>query len=289
MESIALSGVADDSSCSVSIRLRSLGRSRRPRWSASSQSPVEVQIRSVTALVNDTSTTLGHKNTPGGLMIARTSRRRGAASMRVALMSLLVASGIGVVAVVPALGADNSPASAAFDSDRDRGPGHVRWFRDRGDVRYVWFRLCDGTSNGARTTATTTATTTETIAPDAVAAAVEGAAVETATTTDTASTTDTATTTDTVTTETTAETTTTETTTVAEDAPDAEAYPTFVVVPLSKDEAKALPKLDERPCYDLTTGAPEVTGARTTTDAATTDSAAVTETTTTPVATRTTG
>src|SRR3954447_7639643 len=61
---------------------------------------------------------------------------------------------------------------------------------------------------------------------------------------------------DTVSTETTAETTTTETTMVAEDDPDAEAYPTFVVVPLSRDEAKALRKLDERPCYDPTTGAP---------------------------------
>src|SRR4051794_32935458 len=114
-------------------------------------------------------------------MIARASRRRGAGSIRVALLSVLVASGIGVVAVVPALGADNPPASTAFDPGHDRGPGHDRWFRNRGDVRYVWFKLCDATTNGATTTTTTAPSTTETVAPDAIAAAVDGAAVDTAT------------------------------------------------------------------------------------------------------------
>ena len=110
--------------------------------------------------------------------------------MRVAWVSLLVATGVGVVGVVPALAADRSPAPAAVTSDHDgdRGRGHDRWFRDRGDVRYVWFRVCDGTATAAATSTTTTApeTTTETVATDALAAAVEGAAAETATTTDTA-------------------------------------------------------------------------------------------------------
>ena len=156
--------------------------------------------------------------------------------MRVAWVSLLVATGVGVVGVVPALAADRSPAPAAVTSDHDgdRGRGHDRWFRDRGDVRYVWFRVCDGTATAAATTTTTTApeTTTETVATDALAAAVEGASAETATTTDTA-------------TDTTTETTTG--TTTADDDPDDEEYPTFVVVPMPKDEAAALRKLDDRP------------------------------------------
>jgi hypothetical protein len=213
-------------------------------------------------------------------MNEHTDRRRMAAPTRIALTSLLVASGIGVVGVVPALAANNTPVPAAFHSDHDRDRGHDRWFRDRGDVRYVWFRVCDTTAIGATATttdpaaATTTtdpaATTAETIAPDAIAAAVEGAAVETATATDTV-------TTDTLTTEAPP----TETAPVADDDPDAEAYPTFVVVPLPKDEAKALRKLDERPCYDLTTGAPRGTDATTTTDAVTPDTPLPVETTTT--------
>jgi hypothetical protein len=206
-------------------------------------------------------------------MREHTNRRRATAPMRVALTSLLVVSGIGVVGVVPALAADDSPALAAFDSDHDRGRerGHERWFRDRGDLRYVWFRVCDTTATGA-TTSTTSATTaaatsTETVAPDAIAAAVEGAAVEGAAV-ETATTTDTGTTTE----------TTSATTAVDEDDPDAEAYPTFVVVPLPKDEARAIRRLDERPCYDLTTRAPQTTTP--TTDAATTDTAPTTETTT---------
>jgi len=180
-------------------------------------------------------------------MIERTDRRRGTPTMRVAWVSLLVASGVGVVGVVPALAADRSPAPAAVtsDHDRDRGRGHDRWFRDRGDVRYVWFRVCDGATTSTSTATTTAAeTTTETVATDALAAAVEGAAAETATTTLTSETT-------------TSETTTSETTTTDDD-PDAEEYPTFVVVPMPKDEAAALRKLDDRPCYDLTTGAPRI-------------------------------
>ena len=197
--------------------------------------------------------------------------------MRVAWVSLLVATGVGVVGVVPALAADRSPAPAAVTSDHDgdRGRGHDRWFRDRGDVRYVWFRVCDGTATAAATSTTTTAaeTTTETVATDALAAAVEGAAAETATTTDTATDTTTGTTTG---------------TTTADDDPDAEEYPTFVVVPMPKDEAASLRKLDDRPCYDLTTGAPRTTA--TTTSATTTDSAVPdTATTTTTPARRTTG
>jgi hypothetical protein len=214
---------------------------------------------------------------PGGLMSERTDRRRGTASMRVTLTSLLVASGIGVVGVVPALAENKAPVPAAFAADHDRGDdrGHERWFRNRGDVRYVWFRVCEGTTAGATpatttTTTTTTEPTTETVAPDAVAAAVEGAAADTATTTDTSTTTDTVPT----------DTTTTDTTPAEEDDPDAEAYPTFVVVPLPKDEAKAVRKLDERPCYDMTTGAPKAaastTAATTTTDATTTTTATTT-------------
>ena len=72
-------------------------------------------------------------------MTERENRRRGTAWTRVIVTSALVASGIGLVGVVPAL-ASNSPAPAAFhpdDDDRDGGGHHDRWFRDRGDVRYV--------------------------------------------------------------------------------------------------------------------------------------------------------
>ena len=199
-------------------------------------------------------------------MIENVNGRRKTASLRrVALTSLLVASGIGVVGVVPALAAnDSSPAPAAFqsDDDRDRGRGHDRVFRDRGDVRYVWYRVCDGTAIGGTTTTTTAPeTTTETVAQEALAAAVDGAATGTTT-----------------------ETTTTTTSTTTSDDADDEAYPTFVVVPLPKDEAKAVRKLDERPCYDMTTGAPKAaaaTTASTTTTDATTDATTTTATTTT--------
>jgi hypothetical protein len=206
-------------------------------------------------------------------MIENVNGRRKTASLRrVALTSLLVASGIGVVGVVPALAAnDSSPAPAAFqsDHDRDRGRGHDRVFRDRGDVRYVWYRVCDGTAVGATTTTTTAPeTTTETVAQEALAAAVDGAATDTTTMT--------------------TETTTAATTTAddSDDDSDDEAYPTFVVVPLPKDEAKAVRKLDERPCYDMTTGAPRVTASTTastttTTTDATTDATTTTATTTT--------
>jgi len=202
-------------------------------------------------------------------MIENVNGRRKTASLRrVALTSLLVASGIGVVGVVPALAAnDSSPAPAAFqsDDDRDRGRGHDRVFRDRGDVRYVWYRVCDGTAIGATTTTTTAPeTTTETVAQDALAAAVDGATTDTTTTT--------------------TETTTSTTTSDDADDSDDEAYPTFVVVPLPKDEAKAVRKLDERPCYDMTTGAPKAaasTTASTTTTDATTDATTTTATTTT--------
>ena len=195
--------------------------------------------------------------------------------MRVAVTSLLVASGIGAVGAAPALAAGDSPRPAALHSDDDHGRGrdHDRWFSDRGDVRYVWFRVCDGATTSTSTATTTAAeTTTETVATDALAAAVEGAAAETATTTLTS------------------ETTTSETTTTDDD-PDAEEYPTFVVVPMPKDEAAALRKLDDRPCYDLTTGAPRTTATTTTADT-TTDTATATETpttTTTPAPTGTTG
>jgi hypothetical protein len=212
-------------------------------------------------------------------MNERKDRRRGTAPMKVALTSLLVASGVGIVGVVPALADNGSPTSAASDSGKDsslaRGVehglergldrGHDRWFRNRGDVRYVWFRVCDTTATTAATTTTTAApTTTETVDPAALAAAVDGAAVDTTTTTDT-------TTTDT--------TTPTDTTTLDKGLVDAKAYPTFVVVPMSKDEATSVRKLDERPCYDLTTGAPQV--AATTTDDTTTE-------TTTPISDTTT-
>jgi hypothetical protein len=125
------------------------------------------------------------------------------------------------------------------------------------------------------------------VAPDAIAAAVDGATTETATAGDTATATDTATS------ETVTGTTTTEPTTenATADDPDAEVYPTFIVVPLPKKEAKALRKLDDRPCYDLTTGALATTDTTTTTTTDTaTDQATVTETTTaTPVNTENTG
>jgi hypothetical protein len=221
----------------------------------------------------------------------------------VALTSLLVASGIGIVGVAPALAASGPAAPAALHSDhvKDRGWGnHNRLFRDRGDFRYVWFRVCDGTATGAATTTTTapdpaapvTGTTTETVAPDALAAAVEGAAVDTATSTDAVPPVDTLTTgtlttdtlpPDTLTTGTTTTgTTTTAPATVAADAPDAKAYPIFVVVPIPKDETKAIYKMDKRPCYDLTTGAPQLTDTTTTTtDATTTTTTPATATTTT--------
>jgi hypothetical protein len=228
---------------------------------------------------------------PGGLMSERTDRRRGTASMRVTLTSLLVASGIGVVGVVPALAENKAPVPAAFAADHDRGDdrGHERWFRNRGDVRYVWFRVCEGTTAGATpatttTTTTTTEPTTETVAPDAVAAAVEGAAADTATATDTSTTTDTVSTDTTTNDTTTTDTTPVDATPADEDDPDAEAYPTFVVVPLPKDEAKTFRNRKERPCYDLTTGAPRTTAPTTTTDTTTTDTPPVVETmTTTPV------
>ena len=202
-------------------------------------------------------------------MNEHTDRRRMAAPARIALTSLLVAAGIGVVGVVPALAASDPPAPKAFE--RAHQHGAYRWFRDRGDVRYVWFRVCDGTTATTTTTTTTApAAATETVAPDALAAAVEGAAVETAT--------DPATTTDALPTGTT---TTTPAPAAEDDDPDAEAYPTFIVVPLPKDEAKALRKLDERPCFDLTTGAPRGTEATTTTDAVTTDTPLPIEATTT--------
>jgi hypothetical protein len=207
--------------------------------------------------------------------------------MRVALTSLLVASGIGVVGVVPALAANKPPVPVAFESHHDLDHldhlvrKHDRLFRDRGDVRYVWFRVCDAAATGAAAATTTTTVapvppTTQTVAPDAVAAAVEGAAAETATTTDTATATDVVaagtTTTEVTPTEVTpTDVTPTGTTTATEDDPDAEVYPTFIVVPLPKSEAKAIRKLDERPCYDLTTGAPQVTDTTTTTP--TTDAA----------------
>jgi hypothetical protein len=207
--------------------------------------------------------------------------------MRVALTSLLVASGIGVVGVVPALAASKPPVPVAFESHHDLDHldhlvrKHDRLFRDRRDVRYVWFRVCDATGTGAAAATTTTTVapvppTTEAVAPDAIAAAVEGAAAETATTTDTATATDAVptgtTTTGTTTTEVTpTDVTPTGTTTATEDAPDAKVYPTFIVVPLPKSEAKAIRKLDERPCYDLTTGAPQVTDTTTPTTTTTTD------------------
>lgn len=235
-------------------------------------------------------------------MSEHTDHRRRTA--RVALTSLLVASGIGIVGVAPALAAGPAaPAAFHSDHDKDRGWGkHNRLFRDRGDFRYVWFRVCDGTATGTATTTTTTApdpaigtvtgTTTETVAPDAIAAAVEGAAGETATSTDAVPpvdplttgtlTTDTLTP-DTLTTETTTTgTTTTAPTTVTGDDPEAKAYPIFVVVPIPKDETKAIYKMDKRPCYDLTTGAPQLTDTTTTTtDAATITTTPATETTTT--------
>src|SRR3954452_23882688 len=197
-------------------------------------------------------------------MNERTDRRRGRAPMRVTLTSLLVASGIGVVGVVPALAASKPPVPVAFESHHDLDHldhlvrKHDRLFRDRGDVRYVWFRVCDATATGAAAATTTTTVapvppTTEAVAPDEIAAAVEGAAAETAKTTDTGTATDAVPTGTTPTEVTTTEVTPTGTTTATEDAPDAKVYPTFIVVPLPKSEAKAIRKLDERPCYDLTT------------------------------------
>jgi hypothetical protein len=233
-------------------------------------------------------------------MTEHEKRRRRTAPMRVAVTSLLVASGVTVVGVVPALAAGDSPTSVAHrsDDDRDRGRDHDRWFSARGDVRYVWFRVCD---TDATTTTTTTPetttetpvpdTTTETVAPDAIAAAVEGASTETATSTDTVTG---ETTTDTTTTEPTPDTTTADD--EADDEGDGKVYPTFIVVPLPKDEAKALRKLDDRPCYDLATGAPATTDptttatTETTTTETTTDAATVVETpTATPADTGSTG
>ena len=203
-------------------------------------------------------------------MMEHEHRRRRTVPMRVAVTSLLVASGISVVGVVPALAAGDSPRPAAFhpDDDRDHGRDHDRWFNTRGDVRYVWFRVCDTDSTATATTTTGIPdTTTETVAPDAIAAAVEGASTETATATDTTTVTDTTTTEP------------TPATTTAEDEDDGEVYPTFVVVPLPKDEAKALRKLDDRPCFDLTTRAPATSDTTTTaTTESTTDAATITET-----------
>ena len=229
-------------------------------------------------------------------MSDRTDRRRMTAPMRVAVTSLLVASGVGLVGVAPAMAANHAPPQAAFgaghESDRDRWL-HDHWFRDRGDFRYRWFRVCDGTAAGAGATTTTTATGTttdpEAVGQDALAAAVEGASVDTTTTTENA--TDTPTTTGPATTGT----TTTDTTTVDGNTPDSKAYPAFIVVPMPKDEAIALQKLDERPCFDLATGAPRTadtttTNATPTTTTTTTDvPPAVETTTTTPVATGTGG
>ena len=57
---------------------------------------------------------------------------------------------------------------------------------------------------------------------------------------------------------------------------------------MPKDEAAALRKLDDRPCYDLTTGAPRTTDTTTSADA-TTATDPVTTTTTTPALSGTTG
>jgi hypothetical protein len=58
---------------------------------------------------------------------------------------------------------------------------------------------------------------------------------------------------------------------------------------MPKDEAASLRKLDDRPCYDLTTGAPRTTA--TTTSTTTADSAVpdTATTTTTPAPSGTTG
>ncbi|MEK6437559.1 hypothetical protein [Pseudonocardia sp. T1-2H] len=221
-------------------------------------------------------------------------------SARVLLPSLLVGSGVGVFGVAPALAA-GSPTTAALhandDGDHDRGDdGHRRIFRDRGDVRYMWFRVCDtapstaAASTGTTSTGTTSTTTLEPVAPDAVAAAVAGATT-TDTTTGTvapgASTSDTTTTTTTTTPDTAATETTTDTTTT--DADDAtKAYPTFIVIPMAKDEAKALDRSDRRECYDLTTRA--LTSADTTSDTETTTATpTVTETPAPTATTQTTG
>jgi hypothetical protein len=264
----------------------------------------------------------------GDAMIERSrSSRRRKLSARVLLPSLLVGSGVGVFGVAPALAA-GSPTTAALhsddDGDHDRGgdDGHRRVFRDRGDVRYMWFRVCDtaqstaAASTGTTSTGTTSTTTLEPVASDAVAAAVAGATTTdtttgtvapgastsdttttTTTTPDTAATdtttpdaaaTDTTTTPDTAATETTTDTTTT-------DEDDAtKAYPTFIVIPMAKDEAKALDRSDRRECYDLTTRA--LTSADTTSDAAAetttatpTETATVTETPAPAATTQTTG
>jgi hypothetical protein len=249
----------------------------------------------------------------GDVMIERSrSSQRRKLSARVLLPSLLVGSGVGVFGVAPALAA-GSPTTAALhsndDGDHDRGgdDGHRRVFRDRGDVRYMWFRVCDtaqstAASTGTTSTGTTSTTTLEPVASDAVAAAVAGATTTdttttTTTTSDTAATdtttpdaaaTDTTTTPDTAATETTTDTTTT-------DEDDAtKAYPTFIVIPMAKDEAKALDRSDRRECYDLTTRA--LTSADTTSDAAAetttatpTETATVTETPAPAATTQTTG
>jgi hypothetical protein len=274
----------------------------------------------------------------GDVMIERSrSSQRRKLSARVLLPSLLVGSGVGVFGVAPALAA-GSPTTAALhsndDGDHDRGgdDGHRRVFRDRGDVRYMWFRVCDtaqstAASTGTTSTGTTSTTTLEPVASDAVAAAVAGATTTdtttrtvapgastsdttttTTTTPDTAATdtttpdaaaTDTTTTPDTAATDTTttpdtaATETTTDTTTTDED--DAtKAYPTFIVIPMAKDEAKALDRSDRRECYDLTTRA--LTSADTTSDAAAettmatpTETATVTETPAPAATTQTTG
>jgi hypothetical protein len=235
-------------------------------------------------------------------MTERTNRRRRTASMRVVLTAFVVASGVGFVGAAPALADNDNPSPTSRpDHDRVRLQDQDHWFRNRDDVRYVWFRVCEGTATGTAATATTptdttttttppAGTTTDTVAPDALAAALAGGTADVTAGTDTTTTgttttdptvTGTTTTTDPATTD---PITTGATTAGATNGSTAKKYPTFIAVPLPRDEAKNIRNKDERPCYDLTTGAPAVTDT-TTSDTTTTTTGTTTDPTTTTTAT----
>jgi hypothetical protein len=194
-------------------------------------------------------------------MVERTSRPRVTPTVAL-LASAVVGTGVGLFGLAPA--AADGVVPAAHRTDDDPRPDHHRFFHDRDDVKYVWFRLCDTTATTTTIAApTTTTTTTAPVAEatDAVQAAVDGAQ-ELTTPTDTTTTTE--------------PTTGTTTEDADDDGPDLSEYPTFVAVPMARDEARELTREERRSCYDPTTRALATT---TTTEPTTTTVAPVPETT----------
>jgi len=202
-------------------------------------------------------------------MVERWSSRRKKLTVRVAATAALVASGVTVVGVVPALADDDDDRVAGVrvenrDRDRDRDD---RFRGRKGDVRYVWFRICDTDDDGSTTsTATATVESVDTLADDSVAAAVAGATDALTSTGQDGSTTDV--TTGATSTEETAgatssvdetiEATSGTETSTADPAAEAD-YPAFVTIPLARDRARTLKAelreldRDERRevCYDI--------------------------------------